>query len=123
MDARWAGPLPLRQRYLLDLVDATLEDLRLAGCIEIEDDFLIQATVLGHISSYYYLDYRSVGIIRNKLDEVPASGVEEMAALLAETQEYEELPVRHNEDIVNAQLAQGLAWPVSGGSLAGLAER
>lgn len=43
------------QRYLLELVDATLEDLAQAGCLEIEDDFLLRPTVLGHVASYYYL--------------------------------------------------------------------
>ena len=43
------------QRYLLELVDATLEDLAQAGCLEVEDDFLLRPTVLGHVASYYYL--------------------------------------------------------------------
>jgi hypothetical protein len=43
------------QRYLLELVDATLEDLAQAGCLEVEDDFLLKQTTLGCVASYYYL--------------------------------------------------------------------
>lgn len=57
------------QRYLLELVDATLEDLAHAGCLEVEDDFLLRPTVLGHVASYYYLvgacAYRADGWARS----------------------------------------------------------
>jgi len=43
------------QRYLLELVEATLEDLAQAGCLEVEDDFLLKQTTLGCVASYYYL--------------------------------------------------------------------
>jgi hypothetical protein len=52
-------------------VDATLEDLRVAGCVAVEDDFLVRPTILGYVSSYYYLDYRTVGLIRSTLQETP----------------------------------------------------
>ena len=102
------------QRYLLDLIDATLEDLREAECITIQDDFLVSPTILGYIASYYYLDYRTVGMIRSALVEIPAPDHESLTGLLSEAQEYAELPVRHNEEILNAQLAETLSWPVSG---------
>lgn len=101
------------QRYLLDLVDATLEDLRHSGCVEIEDDFLVTPTILGYISSYYYLDHRSVALFQAGLRESNGGmDHEAIVALLAESHEYEELPVRHNEDGLNAQLAASLTWSV-----------
>lgn len=107
------------QRYLLELVDATLEDLAQAGCLEVEDDFLLRPTVLGHVASYYYLDYRSVGRIREALADPGFDGgsAEALVGLLADVQEYEELPVRHNEDVLNASLAEGLRWSVRGWDL------
>lgn len=115
------------QRYLLELINGVFEDLEDAGCIEIdEDEFGIHSTVLGHIASYYYLDYRSVGTFRNALADlglgeeemdVPveykaASIIPQLAGLLAEAQEYEDLPVRHNEDLLNAGLAENASWPM-----------
>jgi len=100
------------QKYLLDLIDATLEDLRLAECINVQDDFLVSPTILGYIASYYYLDYRTVGMIRSSLVELQEPTHETITTLLSEAQEYEELPVRHNEEILNAQLAENVSWPV-----------
>ena len=121
------------QRYLLELVDSTLADLREAGCVEMDDDdddYAFQPTVLGQVASYYYLDYRTVGRLRSALAD-PAFGAEDddgdsqgpegpdrllpaLLALLSETQEYAELPVRHNEDLLNAGLASHVLWPTHG---------
>jgi activating signal cointegrator complex subunit 3 len=35
-----------------------------------------------------------------------------MNRLLADAYEFSELPVRHNEDTLNSELAQTLPWPV-----------
>ena len=44
-----------------------LDDLAAAGCVEIDDDFLVAPTTLGHVASYYYIDYRTVRIARDAL--------------------------------------------------------
>lgn len=94
-------------------MDATLEDLRQSGCVEVEDDFLVRPTILGFIASYYYLDHRSVALFQAGFRENGANmDIEGATALLAEAHEYEELPVRHNEDLLNAQLAASLTWTV-----------
>ncbi|KAM3573234.1 hypothetical protein VYU27_004769 [Nannochloropsis oceanica] len=117
------------QRYLLELVDGTLQELAEAGCVELdEDNFGVKSTVLGQVASYYYLDYRSVGRFREVLADAAFEGGREgapveakanaivpaLATLLAEAQEYEELPVRHNEDLLNAGLAEEVGWSVRG---------
>ncbi len=108
------------QRYLLELVDSTLDELRDAGCVEMdEDDFGVKPTVLGHIASYYYLDYQSVGRFRTALGDPGFGGdgdgmVAALGALLAEAHEFSELPVRHNEDLLNAGLAECVHWSVRG---------
>ena len=99
------------QKYLLALIDTTMDDLENAGCVEIEDDFHIVATTIGHIASYYYLDYRSVQLIRDALLAGDGS-LPELVQVLADTQEFDELPVRHNEELLNEQLANELPWPV-----------
>jgi Sec63 Brl domain len=37
--------------------------------------------------------------------------------LLADAYEFSELPVRHNEDALNSELAQTLPWPVDEGDM------
>ena len=117
------------QRYLLELINGALEDLAEAECVEMdEDNFGVKPTVLGHVASYYYLDYRSVGRFRVAMADAAFGGGREgapvemkanavvpaLAALLAEAQEYEELPVRHNEDLLNAGLGEEVGWSVRG---------
>ena len=83
--------------HLFDLIDAVLDDLAAAGCVTIEDDFLVAPTTHGHIASCtlcmsdpggntlvfrpvsrphtdYYLDYRTVRIARDSLPRVRADG-------------------------------------------------
>ena len=115
--------------HLFDLIDAVLDDLASAGCVTIEDDFLVTPTTHGHIASYYYLDYRTVRIARDSLPRVGARAgedargasspalLEELCRLLSDVQEYAELPVRHNEDVLNGQLAQSVPWSVDSNSL------
>jgi activating signal cointegrator complex subunit 3 len=57
-----------------------------------------------------------VGRIRNALADPGFAGdeAEALVGLLADVQEYEELPVRHNEDVLNATLAEQLRWSVRG---------
>lgn len=54
---------------------------------------------MGKITSYYYLNHRTVLIFSSKLTKtIP---LEDMLQLLCDVHEYEELPVRHNEDALN----------------------
>lgn len=75
---------------------------------------------LGRIASHYYLSVRSVAMIRDNLKpnssiiEVNGHGTRfeknhaslQVLRLLCDMPEYDEVPVRHNEDIVNKNLSQ-----------------
>ncbi len=60
-----------------------------------------------------------MGRIRNALADPGFAGdeAEALVGLLADVQEYAELPVRHNEDALNATLAEQLRWSVRGWDL------
>lgn len=107
------------QRHLLELIKSTLIDLKENLCIESNEDFSeISLTILGFISSYYYLDYRTVCIFKNTLMSIgPDAPIESMVGLISSAIEFSELPVRHNEDLLNAELSEGLPWPVDEGTL------
>lgn len=75
---------PLRKKYLLDLVDSTLADLESSGCIAVEEDFITTPTILGYIASYYYLDYRSVGLIKSSFLDMEEVDYESVTKLLSD---------------------------------------
>ena len=65
--------------YLSNLVEATTTDLEMAGCIAVDEEDNIEPEPLGAISSYYYLNYRTVRMFNDRITEdmdvaeVPAS--------------------------------------------------
>ncbi|KFM77628.1 Activating signal cointegrator 1 complex subunit 3, partial [Stegodyphus mimosarum] len=86
--------------YLSGLVDRCVSLLSSAGCVAVDDDErTIAPTVLGKITSYYYLNHKTVLLFSQKLCK--EMKMEEILQLLCDTHEYEELPVRHNEDQIN----------------------
>ncbi|KAI0228850.1 Activating signal cointegrator 1 complex subunit 3 [Lamellibrachia satsuma] len=98
-------------RYLSTLVERALSELQMSYCIELaEDNHGVIATTLGRIASYYYLHHTSVKMFRNDLS--PSCTIPDIIQVLALAHEYNELPVRHNEDHVNSELAKLLPLPV-----------
>jgi len=102
--------------FLSDLIEATFCDLENAGCIEIDktDGVSVRPNTLGRVASYYYLKYTTVALFCAELHDVDA-GPTDMSTLLrvlCDASEFDELPVRHNEEHVNAQMATELPWEV-----------
>nr|XP_032829466.1 activating signal cointegrator 1 complex subunit 3 [Petromyzon marinus] len=90
--------------FLSGLVGSALFDLEFSGCIEVgEDNRSIQPLSPGKISSYYYLKHGTVRMFREQLRA--DSRVEDLLVTLSDASEYAELPVRHNEDSLNLELA------------------
>ncbi|XP_037533275.1 activating signal cointegrator 1 complex subunit 3 [Nematolebias whitei] len=99
-------------KYLSNLVERSFRDLECSYCIEIkEDDRSIEPLTYGHISSYYYLKHQTIRMFKERLKaELP---IHELLSVLTDAEEYSELPVRHNEDQLNNQLAQQLPLQVN----------
>ncbi|XP_076004539.1 activating signal cointegrator 1 complex subunit 3 [Genypterus blacodes] len=99
-------------KFLSNLVEKSLQDLECSYCIEIrEDDRTIQPLTYGRISSYYYLKHQTIRMFKERLKaELP---VQDLLSILTDAEEYAELPVRHNEDQLNSQLAQHLPLQVN----------
>lgn len=99
-------------KYLSTLVETNLRDLECSYCIEIkEDDRTIEPLTYGRISSYYYLKHQTIRMFKERLrSELP---IPELLSILTDAEEYAELPVRHNEDQLNSQLAQQLPLQVN----------
>ncbi|XP_055949414.1 activating signal cointegrator 1 complex subunit 3-like [Argiope bruennichi] len=91
-------------KFLSGLINQCLGTLAEAGCLAIDDDErTVSPTVLGKICSYYYLNHRTILWFTQKLYK--EATIVDMLNILCGTTEYEELPVRHNEDAINKDLA------------------
>merc|ERR1719163_1717976 len=92
-----------------------LDELIRSGCIELKEGVVakegevpspkVEATRLGRVASLYYLGHRTVAQFQRTLAREGLSFVELMR-VLCECPEYDELPVRHNEDKLNAEFAE-----------------
>nr|XP_060609072.1 activating signal cointegrator 1 complex subunit 3 [Anolis sagrei ordinatus] len=92
-------------KFLSNLVEKSLVDLEYSYCIKIgEDDRSIEPLTHGRIASYYYLKHPTIRMFKDRLKQ--DCSVEELLSILADAEEYADLPVRHNEDQMNSELAK-----------------
>lgn len=96
--------------FLCSLIDKSLEKLQDCGCIEIDDETgAVEALHLGRIASFYYLSHKTMKIFSTTLHR--GMGQCDIIRALCNAAEYEELPVRHNEDNLNAEMLPLLRFP------------
>ncbi|PIK56649.1 putative activating signal cointegrator 1 complex subunit 3 [Apostichopus japonicus] len=98
--------------FLSQLVEKSVVDLGYAYCLEIgEDNRTLMTTTLGRIASYYYLHHQTVKMFRDSMGS--DCSISDLLHVLSDAHEYEDLPVRHNEDSTNSTLASKLPLPVN----------
>ena len=91
--------------FLSNIVDKALSELESSSCIIFEEDNrTIQSTCLGKISSFYYMTHKTMQLFRDQMTE--NMSLENLLLLMTLSYEYAELPVRHNEDLLNENLAK-----------------
>src|SRR6185312_4257373 len=95
---------------LSQLIENTINDLANAGCVEVIDDLELATTSYGLFASYYYLSHKTVGRFKERLKR--DLGIKELLVLLCDAEEYSELPVRHNEDVLNREMQKDVRWTV-----------
>lgn len=83
--------------FLLKLIDNTLNRLVDYKCIKMnDDDYNFEPTFLGHLASYYYIKHETVYKFSSELSN--CKSIYELLKLLCNAHEFDEIPVRHNED-------------------------
>jgi len=96
--------------YIERLMNKCLDELIRSGCIELQDGAAgseaVEPTKLGRVASLYYLGHRTVAQFQRTLSREEGLGFVELMRVLCECPEYDELPVRHNEDKLNAEFAE-----------------
>ena len=95
--------------FLSDLVDATLGALEGAGCLAVDEAGGVAVLTPGRIASFYDLRHATLATFARELR--PGMGPPDVLRALCAAAEYAELPVRHNEDRLNAGLAAQVRHP------------
>jgi len=102
----------LANEYMLTLVSKSLTSLSESSCIDLHSNGDVDPTPLGKIMSYYYLSHKTIrSLITHSSSEMSLS---EALNIMSSAEEFNDLPVRHNEDLINAELAKSLPLPLSG---------
>lgn len=92
--------------YMIELVDKSLHDLAESKCLELYPNGNVDPTPMGKIMSYYYLSHRTIRHLMKHAK--PNASFADVLFWMSSATEYDELPVRHNEDLINAELAKNL---------------
>lgn len=92
--------------FMVGLVDKSLSELADSSCVAVHSNGDVDPTPFGKIMSYYYLSHKT---IRHLLHAAkPTATFAEALTWMSLATEYDELPVRHNEDLINATLSTNL---------------
>ena len=96
----------LANDFMVELVDKSFAELAESGCIALDSNGDVDSTPLGKIMSYYYLSHKT---IRHLLKHAKRDATfEDVLSWICGATEFDELPVRHNEDLINAELSKNL---------------
>ena len=91
--------------FLSGVVGKALDELEMSYCVETDEDGrTVYSTVEGRIASYYYLAHTSLQHLRDSLEADMTT--EQVLQCLVDATEFDQLPVRHNEDNINSELAK-----------------
>ncbi len=113
------------QDHLMKLISAVVNDLQSMSCLEIVSEETAtpyySTTAMGKITSYYYLNYRTPHRFMEQFQRLnshfQSSGLDTgerskatvpidiLIKIMCDALEFSELPVRHNEEHLNADLA------------------
>nr|KAJ0203753.1 hypothetical protein LSAT_V11C500237010 [Lactuca sativa] len=95
--------------YLSSLVQNTFEDLEDGGCIKMDEEN-VESLMLGSIASQYYLKYMTISMFASNIES--DTSLEVFLNVLSAASEYDELPVRHNEENYNEALSAKVPYAV-----------
>lgn len=96
----------LANDYMIEIVDKSLGELAESSCIALHSNGEIDSTPLGKIMSYYYLSHKTIRHLMKHAKK--SANFEDTLSWMCSATEFDELPVRHNEDIINAELSKNL---------------
>ena len=99
----------LANDYMIEMVDKSLEELTASSCIKLFSNGDVDPTPYGKTMSYYYLSHKTIRHLLKHAKRDPSFG--DVLSWMSCATEFDELPVRHNEDLINAELSRNLPLP------------
>ena len=103
----------LANEFMVELVNKSSSELAESGCIALHSNGIVNSTPFGKIMSYYYLSHRTIRhLLKNAKKD---ASFEDVLSWMCGATEFDDLPVRHNEDLINAELSKNL--PLDAGLL------
>jgi antiviral helicase SLH1 len=99
----------LANDYMIEMVSKSLDELAESKCVEVFPNGDVDPTPLGKIMSYYYLSHKTIRLLARHAKS--NATLLDVLSWMSRAVEYDELPVRHNEDLVNDTLSQNLPFP------------
>jgi antiviral helicase SLH1 len=111
------NPMTARQLaadYMIELVDRSLNDLAESDCVLVHSNGDVDSTPFGKLMSYYYLSHLTVRMMLSKARSTHAPSFGHVLAWASLASEFDDLPVRHNEDLINGELAKNLPLGTAG---------
>lgn len=100
-------------KWIVGLIDKTMDELAESGCVNILNNGDVLPTPFLQISSYYYLSHKTIRMFLQRLK--PDSDLIELLSCLCRATEYDELPIRHNEDLINEELSKQVRFSAEDG--------
>ncbi|KAI1980317.1 putative steryl acetyl hydrolase mug81 [Ophidiomyces ophidiicola] len=98
--------------FMIKLVDKSLSELAASSCILFDETSgFVDPTPYGKIMSYYYISHKTVRFWMSRVSTNPTFA--DVLGWMCSATEFDELPVRHNEELINAELATNLPLPIS----------
>ncbi|KAL0206484.1 hypothetical protein P9112_001791 [Eukaryota sp. TZLM1-RC] len=88
---------------------SSLIDANCANTISKDDSLSITSTVYGKIACFYYVSYKSLSLWQSDLSFDQADTCQ-LLFLISSSHEFSELPVRHNEDLLNQELSKSVRF-------------
>ncbi|KAL6943293.1 hydrophobin [Hanseniaspora osmophila] len=95
--------------YLSELIDKTLQNLIESQCVIMRGDAEIESTPFLTISSYYYISHKTIRQLLKRIHD--NAKFEDVLKWLSMAVEYNELPVRHGEEIMNVEMSSKSRYP------------
>lgn len=98
-------------KYLSKLIQNSLNQLESSGCIQIGESGELNASTSGKIASFYYLLNTTLRMFQDTLND--DIDIESLIDIISLSSEFDEFPVRHNEDKLNEILSKEVPFKVN----------
>lgn len=97
-------------RWVVDRIDVAFSELQRSSCLTAQSsNYRLTPTPFLSISSFYYISHLTM---RMFLEQIPdANNPLGVLRCLALASEYDELAIRHNEDLLNIELSKYIQYP------------